>query len=78
MKPGESPKAVPDTRQTGVAVGVCVLAGIGFIMSIQPVSLLTGTGTVWIGIAIIGIGYGALVLSFNDTSRTDCRPAALA
>ena len=56
MKPGESPKAAPDTRQTGVAVGVCVLAGIGFIMSIQPVSLLTGTGTVWLGIAIIGIG----------------------
>lgn len=43
-------------RRTAVAVGVCVLLGIGLVMSMQSVSLLTGTGPIWTGVGFVGAG----------------------
>ncbi len=36
-------------------IGVAVLAVIGLFMSMQSVSLLTGTGPVWTGVAVVGV-----------------------
>jgi len=44
------------SKQTAVAVGVFVLVGIGLVMSMQSVSLLTGSGTVWTGVAVVAGG----------------------
>jgi hypothetical protein len=59
----QSPALTPaeKSKHAGIAVGVCVLAGVGFVMSIQPVSLMTGTGTVWMGVVVIGV---AVALAF--------------
>lgn len=43
-------------KKTAVAVGVCVLVVIGFVMSLQTVSLLTGSGLVWTGVAVVAAG----------------------
>lgn len=52
--------AIPVERpKPGVAAGVCILAVIGLVMAFQPVSLLTGTGTAWIGVAMVGAGTAA-------------------
>lgn len=49
--------AIPiEGPKPGVSAGVCVLAAIGFVMSLQPVSLMTGTTAPWLGVAIIGAG----------------------
>jgi hypothetical protein len=45
-----------DTKNTAVAVAVYVLVGIGFVMSIQPVSLVTGPGLMWTGVAVMAGG----------------------
>lgn len=54
------PVGVPDnsnqSKKTAVAIGVCVLAVIGLVMSMQSVSLLTGSGPVWTGVAVVGVG----------------------
>jgi hypothetical protein len=39
-----------------VAVGVCVLVVIGLIMSMQSVSLLSGSGPIWIGVGFVAAG----------------------
>ena len=44
------------SKQTAVAIGVLVLAGIGLVMSMQSASLLTGTGSIWMGVGIVGAG----------------------
>lgn len=44
------------SRNTAVAIGVCVLLVIGFAMSMQTVSLFTGSGPVWTGVAVVGAG----------------------
>ncbi len=44
------------SKKTAVAAGVCVLVAIGFVMSMQSVSLLTGSGLVWTGVAVVGAG----------------------
>lgn len=44
------------SKQTAVAIGVLVLAGIGVVMSMQSASLLTGTGSIWTGVGIAGAG----------------------
>ncbi|MCX5044665.1 DUF2510 domain-containing protein [Aldersonia sp. NBC_00410] len=44
------------SKQTAVAVGVFVLVGIGLVMSVQSVSLLTGSGPVWTGVAVVAGG----------------------
>ncbi|MBU8820981.1 DUF2510 domain-containing protein [Mycolicibacterium goodii] len=53
------PVGVPDdsgkSKRTAVAIGVCVLAVVGLIMSMQSVSLMTGSGPVWMGVAVVGV-----------------------
>ncbi|MGH3725326.1 MAG: DUF2510 domain-containing protein [Mycobacterium sp.] len=44
------------SRKTAVAIGVCVLVGIGLVMSMQSVSLITGSGPVWTGVAVVAAG----------------------
>lgn len=43
-------------RRTAVAIGVCVLVGIGLVMSMQSASLLTGTGPIWTGVGFVAAG----------------------
>lgn len=42
--------------KAAVAVGVCVLVAIGLVMSMQSVSLITGSGQVWTGVAVVAAG----------------------
>ncbi|RAV17192.1 hypothetical protein DQP55_04195 [Mycolicibacterium sp. GF69] len=42
-------------KKTAVAIGVCVLAVVGLVMSMQSVSLMTGSGPVWTGVAVVGV-----------------------
>lgn len=44
------------SRRKAVAGGVFVLVFIGLIVSMQPVSLLTGSTMVWAGVMIAGVG----------------------
>lgn len=39
-----------------MALGVCVLVVIGLVMSMQSVSLLTGSGQVWTGVGVVAAG----------------------
>jgi multidrug transporter EmrE-like cation transporter len=50
-----------DSRQKAVSIGVIVLAVVGLFMSMQSVSLMTGSGPVWTGVAVVG---GAVALAF--------------
>jgi multidrug transporter EmrE-like cation transporter len=50
-----------DSRKTAVSIGVGVLAVVGLFMSMQSVSLMTGSGPVWTGVAVVG---GAVALAF--------------
>ena len=50
-----------DSRKTAVSIGVCVLSVVGLFMSMQSVSLMTGSGPVWTGVAVVG---GATALAF--------------
>ena len=43
-------------KNTAVAIGVCVLVAIGVLMSMQSVSLLTGTGPIWTGVGFVAAG----------------------
>ncbi|OMC28975.1 hypothetical protein A5740_19240 [Mycobacterium sp. GA-1841] len=58
-----SPASVPTAtdkanngKQAAVAAGVCVLVVIGLVMSMQSVSLLTGSGPIWTGVAVVAAG----------------------
>lgn len=57
------PVGVPNdsgkSKKTAVAIGVCVLAVVGLAMSMQSVSLMTGSGPVWTGVAVVGIATAA-------------------
>lgn len=59
--PVAQPARPATDREKAVAIGVCVLAAIGLVISQQPVSLMTGSGIVWIGVALVG---GALALAY--------------
>jgi hypothetical protein len=48
-------------KKTGIALGVLVFAIVGTVMSQQPVSLFSGSGQIWTGVAIAGV---ALALSY--------------
>lgn len=48
-----------NSRKTAVALGVCVLVVIGLVMSMQSVSLLTGSGQVWTGVGVVAAGTAA-------------------
>jgi hypothetical protein len=50
------------SRQRAVAIGVCVLVGIGLVMSMQSVSLLTGSGPIWTGVGVVGAGVAVAFL----------------
>jgi hypothetical protein len=43
-------------KKAAVAVGVGVLVVIGLVMSMQPVSLMSGSGSVWTGVAVVAAG----------------------
>jgi hypothetical protein len=43
-------------KATGIAIGVCVLALVGLVMSMQTVSLMSGSAPVWTGVAIAAVG----------------------
>ena len=45
-----------NSKKTAVGIGVCVLVVIGLVMSMQSVSLLTGSGPVWTGVAVVAAG----------------------
>jgi len=49
-----SPPPPQNDRSTAVAIGVCVLAAIGTIMSMQSTSLMNGTGSIWLGVLLVG------------------------
>ncbi|WP_233213396.1 DUF2510 domain-containing protein [Mycobacterium hubeiense] len=57
---GPPPPAEADgsniSKRTAVAIGVCVLVAIGLVMSMQSVSLLTGTGPIWTGVGVVAAG----------------------
>jgi multidrug transporter EmrE-like cation transporter len=64
--PNFTPAAPPaedssDSRKKAVSIGVAVLAVVGLFMSMQSVSLMTGSGPVWTGVAVVG---GAVALAF--------------
>jgi Protein of unknown function (DUF2510) len=44
------------SKKTAVAIGVCVLVVIGLMMSMQSVSLLTGSSPVWTGVGVVAAG----------------------
>ena len=47
------------SQKTAVAIGVCVLSGIGLVMSMQSTSLIGGTGTIWTGVGLTAAGMAA-------------------
>jgi hypothetical protein len=55
------------SKKTAVAGGVYVLAIVGLVMSMQSVSLLTGTGQVWTGVGVVAAG--AAIASFMGASK---------
>lgn len=55
--PPPAPAPPPDGGRKGaVAGGVLVLAVVGLIMSMQPVTMLTGSTMVWVGVAVAAAG----------------------
>ncbi|UDM37025.1 DUF2510 domain-containing protein (plasmid) [Mycobacterium ulcerans] len=44
------------SKKTAITIGVCVLVVIGLVMSMQSVSLMTGSGPVWTGVAVVAAG----------------------
>ena len=56
--PAQQPQQKQDgsgvSKKTAVAIGVCILAAIGLFMTMQSVSLFSGTGSIWTGVAIVG------------------------
>lgn len=44
------------SKKTATSIGVCILAVVGLVLSMQSVSLLTGSGPVWTGVAVAGAG----------------------
>lgn len=49
-------------KDVAVTVGVCVLVAIGLMMSMQSISLMTGTGPIWTGVAVVGAGVAVAFL----------------
>ena len=58
VPPAQQPQQKQDgsgvSKKTAVAIGVCILAAIGLFMTMQSVSLFSGTGSIWTGVAIVG------------------------
>ncbi len=50
------PSEKSDTaKKTGVAIGVVILAVVGLVMSQQSVTMFSGSGQIWTGVAIAGV-----------------------
>jgi len=43
-------------KKTAVSIGVLILSAIGLFMTMQSVSLFSGTGSIWTGVAVIAAG----------------------
>lgn len=61
ITPGdESTQSAQSSASAGkshaIAIGVCILVGVGLVMSMQSVSLMTGSGPVWTGVAVVAAG----------------------
>jgi multidrug transporter EmrE-like cation transporter len=72
-EPADVPTDSSKNKKTAVAIGVCVLAAVGLVMSMQSVSLMTGSGPVWTGVAVVGV---ATALAFFLGSATWVRVVA--
>lgn len=46
----------PISKNKAVGIGVAILTVIGLIMSMQSVSLMTGTGPIWTGVGFVAAG----------------------
>jgi hypothetical protein len=69
------PEKADTSKRTAIAVGVSVLAIVGLAMSMQSVSLLTGSSPVWTGVAIVGV---ATAVAFFMGAGTWVRAVAAA
>jgi hypothetical protein len=63
------------SKKTAVAVGVSVLVAIGLVMSMQSVSLLSGSGPIWTGVGVVAAG--TAVAFFMRATKAVCIVAAL-
>lgn len=82
IAPIPTPQALPPSRQqTSQILVAALVAGtvIGLVMSLQSASLLTGTGTIWTGVAItVGSAIVTWIVSGLPTwVRVICVVAAL-
>ena len=50
------PAPESNNKKTAIAIGVGVLVVIGVVMSMQSVSLLTGSGPIWTGVGVVAAG----------------------
>ena len=46
-------------KKAAINLGVIVLGIVGLLMSMQSTSLLDGTGTIWLGVAIVAAALAA-------------------
>jgi hypothetical protein len=46
----------PISKDKAVGIGVAILIVIGLFMSMQSVSLMTGTGPIWTGVGLVAAG----------------------
>jgi hypothetical protein len=53
---GVTSSAPANSTKPAVAIGVCVLVAIGIVMSMQSVSLLSGSGPIWTGVGFVAAG----------------------
>ena len=64
-----------NSKSTAVAIGVCVLVAIGLVMSMQSVSLLSGSGPIWTGVGFVAAGTAvAFFLRAPDVGSRRRRP----
>lgn len=45
-----------NNREAAIGIGVVVLVVIGLVMTMQSVSLMTGSGQIWTGVGMVGAG----------------------
>jgi hypothetical protein len=65
--PANDAKDPAASKQTAISLGVIVLGIVGLVMSMQSTSLMNGTGTIWLGVAIAAV---ALAASFFLSGAT--------
>ena len=55
----QPPTPPPPQKKTPINLGVIVLGIVGLLMSMQSTSLLDGTGTIWLGVAVVAAALAA-------------------